>query len=75
MKIKVKIFFNERKVFFILRLNYRVSIIEYMGVVANKPHPFHNIAPRSPLLDVLEITPDSKEHIFLGCRNAPCSVM
>ena len=38
-------------------LNYHVSIFNNTSVAANTSHQFYDIAPRVPLLKVLEITP------------------
>ena len=39
-------------------ITIKLNNLEKMGVVATKLHPFYDIAPRVPLLKVLEITPD-----------------
>ena len=39
-----------------IRLSYHVSIFKDMGVAANGPHLLSDIAPRAPLVKILEIT-------------------
>ena len=38
-----------------IELNYHTCTFENIGVVANRPHPFYDAAPRVPILKLLEI--------------------
>ena len=41
--------------FVIIRLIYHISIFKHMGVVADRPHLFYDVAPRAPLVKILDI--------------------
>ena len=44
--------------------SYHVSVLKDMGMAGARPHPLYDIAPRAPLLKLLEITPDPQSCIL-----------
>ena len=55
MVTKIFVIFDEMIQY--LNLYYHISSFEGMAVVANKPHPSYDAAPRGPLLKLQEIAP------------------
>ena len=53
-----------------LRLYYHISIFKNMGVAANGPHPFSDIAPRVSLVKIFRNLP-SLDLQALGVKRLP----